>query len=320
MRVRIVARRSPLAVAQATLVADRLRELGADPELVGVDTLGDVDRRHLTTIGGTGVFAAAVRGTLLDGHAEVAVHSLKDLPVSTFDGLEIIAVPAREDPRDVLIGTPPESWTDDTVIGTGSPRRGVQIQSLAAEYGVQPQLVPVRGNVDTRLSLVRDGIVTATVLAAAGLRRLGRWDGRDDRVDRLPATAFTVDDVLPAPGQGALAIETRADVPDDLRSVLSQLDDHVTRAEVSAERSFLATLEAGCLAPVGAFGYTDGADLTLRAVAGRKSGDPGDVLVRDRDAGTLGDADAIGRRLAHRMLVTLGTVRPDQTPEGEERR
>lgn len=313
MIARVVARRSPLAVAQAEWVAARLREVGVTCELVGVETLGDVDRRRLTEIGGTGVFATAVREQILAGGADLAVHSLKDLPVAPAPGLVVAAIPTREDARDVLVGTTVDGLADGMVVGTGSPRRAVQLHDLAAHRGVSIEIVPIRGNVDTRLSLVADGVVDATLLAAAGLRRLGRLDG-DDRLAGpgvgLRSEVLPYDAMLPAAGQGALAVECAAGAPAWLRAALSALDDEATRAAVTAERTFLARLEAGCLAPVGAHAQVVDHDLTLRAVTGRTepNAEVPSSVVRAELAGSPRSAEAVGATLAEQVLAQLAVA------------
>ena len=313
--VRIGARRSPLAVAQAEWVADRLRAAGHAAELVGIESHGDRDRRKLTEIGGTGVFAVAVRDAVLDGTVDLAVHSLKDLPVAPAPGLALVAVPPREDARDVIVGLPPEQWDDDTVIGTGSPRRELQLAALAGERGVHPRFVPVRGNVDTRVDLVRRGEVQATVLAAAGLRRLGRLDADGTGVSGVPALVMPLARLLPAAGQAALAVECREDSP--VRALAATLDDPVTRAAVTAERRFLATLEAGCLAPVGAFAEvtseTAGPRLTLTVVTGRKGHSGGVRLIVEQSSSATDEADDLGDRTARRVLAQMAGWDDDRT-------
>lgn len=316
--IRIGARRSPLAVAQAEWVAARLSAAGHQCQLVGIESLGDVDRRRLTEIGGTGIFATAVREQLAAGRIDVAVHSMKDLPVAPAPGLDVAAIPAREDVRDVLVGLAPEQWRHGTVVGTGSPRRQVQLEALARAHGVNISVVPVRGNVDTRLGLVTQGQMDATVLAAAGLLRLGRLDAgqlepgtgsQPVRVGDVPATVLSLDQVLPAAAQGALAIECRAD--DDLvRAALADIDDADTRAAVTAERQMLATLEAGCLAPVGAHAHVTGGELTLAAVVGAQSA-LGDPLLRDSLTGPASGPAEVGRALAERLLPLLDEKKLD---------
>lgn len=269
LQIRIGARRSPLAVAQAQWVLDQLTQLGAECELIGIDTQGDTDRRHLTEIGGTGVFAMAVRAALQDGSIDVAVHSMKDLPTAPLPGLEIAAVPEREDPRDVLVGCRLDELRDGMVIGTGSPRREVQLREYAATQGLQVDIQPIRGNVERRLDLVRTRQIDATLLAAAGLTRLGRLATLD-----LPHELLDFDVMLPAAAQGALAVEIADPARVGVRDLVRQLDHPPTRARVTAERQFLRVLEAGCLAPVGVHAAVDsahdsGVDLTMAAVIGR---------------------------------------------------
>ncbi|MFZ2261823.1 MAG: hydroxymethylbilane synthase [Luteococcus japonicus] len=321
--IRIGARRSPLAVAQAEWVAARLAELGHPCELLGIDSLGDVDRRRLTEIGGTGIFATAVREQLLADRIDVAVHSLKDLPVAPAPGLVVAAIPEREDVRDVLVGLDIDQWRDGTRVGTGSPRRAVQVERIARERGVAVEVVPIRGNVDTRLGLVRDGEVDATLLAAAGLLRLGRLSpeavttGVDEdqgvMIGDLPARLLSLDVLLPAAGQGALAVECRSDAPDEVLQALAELDHAATRAAITAERTFLNTLEAGCLAPVGAHAAV-GEDLTLRVVAGEQSSNNEQLHVA-RVAGSPQDAGNLGAALAREVLPLLTGTGIDQKVE-----
>ncbi len=277
--VRLGARRSPLARAQVDLVAAALAAFGVESRYVGVTTSGDVDQRALTDIGGTGVFAGAVRDALRAGEIDVAVHSLKDLPTAAEDELEIAAIPVREDARDVLVGRTLEELGSGVRIGTGAPRRAVQLLDWAGHRGIEIEVVPVRGNVDTRLRLAERGEVDAVVLAAAGLRRLGYLDDADSplqlvQVKNLRAQILDYDVILPAPGQGALALEIHRSLRMPARSLVERLDDPATRAEVLVERGFLAALEAGCTAPVGAratlrSAHGSSLDLTLAAVIGR---------------------------------------------------
>lgn len=307
--IKVGARRSPLAVAQAEWVAARLQQAGHPTELVGIDTLGDVDRRRLTEIGGTGVFATAVRDDLRSGRIDVAVHSLKDLPVDPAPGLVVAATPAREDVRDVLVGLAVDEWVDGTRLGTGSPRRAVQLQELARRRGVRVEVVPIRGNVDRRLQLVADGEVDATLLAAAGLRRLGRISPElqgTGEVAGVRVQLLDLAEMLPAAGQGSLAVECRADAGDDLLAALDQINDEPTHAAVTAERAFLKVLEAGCLAPVGAHAEVVDGQLRLRVVAGVEADAPQQELVRDELAGSPAAAAELGADLARRVLTLLG--------------
>lgn len=327
--IRIGARRSPLAVAQAEWVAARLGELGVATELVGLVTTGDTDRRHLTEIGGTGVFATAVREAVLAGQADLAVHSLKDLPTAPAPGLLLAAVPTREDTRDVLVGLRLDDLADGHRIGTGSPRRAVQLAALARDRGIRIEVAPIRGNVDTRLGLVRDGAVDAIVLAAAGLLRLDRFptgaagepshDEEQFSIGGLPAEVLDHSVMLPAPGQGALGLEVAEAAPEWIQAAVARLDDPSARAETLAERGFLATLEAGCLAPVGAAAkvksvHGTSADLTMAAVIGRTLGkdfaeaaDPAGEI-RLEIAGPVAEAAALGRRLAEQGLARIDSL------------
>ncbi|MEU5546672.1 hydroxymethylbilane synthase [Streptomyces sioyaensis] len=245
--LRLGTRRSKLAMAQSGQVAEAVRELTGRPvELVEITTYGDTSREHLAQIGGTGVFVSALRDALLSGEIDFAVHSLKDLPTAQPDDLTLAAIPVREDPRDALIardGLTFEQLPDGARVGTGSPRRMAQLNAWARSLGRSVEAVPIRGNIDTRIGFVEKGELDAVVLAAAGLTRIGRIDEATQ--------LLSPDVVLPAPGQGALAIECAA-VNADLAAQLAELDDPDTRAAVTAERSLLAALEAGCSAPVGA--------------------------------------------------------------------
>ncbi|MEU0282686.1 hydroxymethylbilane synthase [Streptomyces sp. NPDC088147] len=302
--LRLGTRRSKLAMAQSGQVADAVRELSGRPvELVEITTYGDTSREHLAQIGGTGVFVTALRDALLAGEVDFAVHSLKDLPTTQPDDLTLAAVPRREDPRDVLIARDGLAFGDlpaGARVGTGSPRRMAQLNAYARNHGRTIETVPIRGNIDTRIGYVSGGELDAVVLAAAGLHRIGRIG---------EVTEFlSVDTVLPAPGQGALAVECAA-VNVDLAAVLAELDDPYTRAAVTAERSLLAALEAGCSAPVGALAdlLADGQvvnEMRLRGVVGTTDGS---TLVQLSTTGPVptshGDAIALGRELASEMLA-----------------
>ncbi|MFJ7903564.1 hydroxymethylbilane synthase [Streptomyces sp. NPDC096198] len=314
--LRLGTRRSKLAMAQSGLVADAVRRITGRPvELVEITTYGDVSREHLAQIGGTGVFVTALRDALLRGQVDFAVHSLKDLPTAQPEDLVLAAVPEREDPRDVIVARDALKFADlprGARIGTGAPRRMAQLNAFARSHGLDIETVPVRGNVDTRIGYVRSGELDAVVLAAAGLNRIGRID---EVTDFLP-----VDTVLPAPGQGALAIECTADNA-DLIAALGQLDDPLTRAAVTAERSLLAALEAGCSAPVGALADVPPLsaplergdhradrqivkEMRLRGVVGTADGS---TLVQLSTTGpvpeTHDQAMALGRELAAEMLA-----------------
>ena len=298
--LRLGTRRSRLATTQSTLVADALRALGHEVELVQIVTEGDVNPAPLAAIGGTGVFAAALREALVRGDIDLAVHSLKDLPTRPHDALTVAAIPPREDPRDAVVardGLTLGELGAGARVGTGAPRRVAQLACLG--WGLE--LLPIRGNVETRLGLVTGGELDAVVLAAAGLRRLGLLDRVSEVLDPIQ--------MLPAPGQGALAVECRSD-REDVRTLLAALDDSDTRACVEAERSVLAALEAGCSAPVGALGEIvegdgsgpdgePGLELSLRAFVGHPDGT---AELRRSVVGDPADPAALGRRLATLLL------------------
>ncbi|MEV4191618.1 hydroxymethylbilane synthase [Streptomyces toxytricini] len=302
--LRLGTRRSKLAMSQSGHVADAVRAVTGRPvELVEITTYGDVSREHLAQIGGTGVFVTALRDALLRGDVDFAVHSLKDLPTAQPDDLVIAAMPLREDPRDALVardGLIFEELPDGARVGTGSPRRTAQLHHYARTLGKRIETVAIRGNVDTRIGFVRDGELDAVVLAAAGLNRIGRSGEVTDYL--------SVDNVLPAPGQGALAVECLASDA-DLIAALGKLDDPHTRAAVTAERSLLAALEAGCSAPVGALAdlQADGQivnEMRLRGVVGTLDGV---TLVQLSTTGPVpqshDEAMALGRELADEMLA-----------------
>ena len=292
--LRLGTRRSPLALAQSRLVADAVSAATGRPvELVEVSTAGDLSSQPLTVIGGTGVFVSALREAVLAGVVDFAVHSVKDLPVAPADGLTLAAVPEREDPRDVLVsrdGATLAALPPGAKVGTGSPRRACQLLAARADLDV----VDVRGNVETRIAQVRQGRLDAVVLAAAGLRRLGRMVDAAEVLDEAV--------MLPAPGQGALAVECRHGSA--LAALLAVLDHAPTRTAVAAERALLGALESGCSAPVGALAVPDPAGdrpglLRLRAAVGESSG----RVLHGSITGPSSDPEGLGRRLAEQVLA-----------------
>lgn len=293
--LRVGTRASRLARTQSETVATALGEaLGREVTLVSVTTEGDVNRASLASMGGAGVFVSALRDALLRGEVDIAVHSLKDLPTAPAEGIALAAVPVREDPRDVVVardGLTLGELPHGSRVGTGSPRRAAQLRAL----GLGLEVVDIRGNVDTRIGKVTSGELDAVVLARAGLSRIGRADEATEVLDPLQ--------MLPAPGQGALAVECRQDETDLVEQVRLALDDDRTRAAVSAERSVLHTLEAGCSAPLGALAEVaegdHGDELWIRAVALSYDGV---VSVRRSATGTPDDAVGVGQRLAAEML------------------
>jgi hydroxymethylbilane synthase len=289
--LRIGTRGSALARTQTDLVATAL---GVAVQIVPIVTEGDRSAAALTQIGGTGVFVSALRTALLDDRIDVAVHSFKDLPTAPAPGITVGAVPLREDPRDALVARDRLTLGElpaGSTVGTGSPRRAAQLNAL----GLGLSVVAIRGNVDTRLRKVHDGELDAVVLAYAGLRRLGRAGEVSEILDPIQ--------VLPAPAQGALAIECRAD-DDAALAAIAVLDHADSRAAVAAERALLEALEAGCSAPVGALADVvegdDGPEVFLR---GSVTASDGSDAVRLSASGPLHDADAIGRRLAAELLA-----------------
>ncbi|MGK4581462.1 hydroxymethylbilane synthase [Kitasatospora sp. HPMI-4] len=304
--LRLGTRRSALAMAQSGMVAREVtRVTGRPVELVEITTYGDVSRESLAQIGGTGVFVSALRDALLAGRIDLAVHSLKDLPTAPPEGLVLAAVPEREDVRDALVARDGLALSElveksagagrPARIGTGSPRRMAQLNAWAAANATALETVAIRGNVDTRIGFVTKGELDAVVLATAGLNRLGRADEITEHLD--PEL------MLPAPGQGALAVEC---VDAGLAAELRALDHAPTRAAVVAERALLAALEAGCSAPVAGLATWDGRELTLEGVVGTVDGatllrmTANGPLVLDETAEQ--QATALGRALAARLL------------------
>jgi len=295
MTLRLGTRGSALALAQSGSFAAALTAATGEPvELVEIVTDGDRSHAPVPQLG-VGVFVSALRDALHAKEVDFAVHSYKDLPTLPADGLTVAAIPVRDDPRDALISRDGSTLAElgtGARIGTGAPRRVAQL--LALGRGFEPQ--PLRGNVDTRLRKVTEGPLDAVVLAAAGLRRLGRAAEITEVLDPML--------MLPAPAQGALTVECRT-ADTSLVELLASLDDEHTRAAVVAERSLLATLEAGCSAPVAALADVaedpDGAwELYLR---GAVFSPDGSFAVRLSATGTLTDATGVGARLAAELLA-----------------
>jgi hydroxymethylbilane synthase len=276
-------------LAQSGLVADALTAATGRPvELVEIVTAGDRSAAPVAQLG-VGVFVSALREALIAKEIDFAVHSYKDLPTAPAEGLVIAAVPLRADPRDALVARAGATLADlgtGARIGTGAVRRIAQLH--AARRGWEP--VPIRGNVDTRLRKVADGELDAVILARAGIARLGRADEITETLDPLV--------MLPAPAQGALAVECRIDDAETIEK-LALLDDEYSRAAVVAERALLATLEAGCSAPVAALAEVaegdDGPEIYLR---GAVFSPDGTNTIRLSRTGTLADPAEVGRALA----------------------
>jgi hydroxymethylbilane synthase len=299
--LRIGTRGSTLALAQTRMMADRLEAAGADVEIVTVSTIGDRSSAPVAELG-VGVFTSALRDALAAGEVDIAVHSYKDLPTAPDPRLVLAAVPEREDPRDVLIARDGLTLGELPVgsrVGTGAARRAAQLAAL----GLGLEIVPIRGNVDTRIRKVTSGELDAVVVAKAGVSRLGRTAEITEVLDPIQ--------MLPAPAQGALALECRVSDMDVEHLLGSTLDDEETRAAVTAERAMLAALEAGCSAPVGALAevvedvMADGAGgerivlrLSLRGVAAT----PQNEILRASAVSDLTNADELGRTLAAELL------------------
>jgi hydroxymethylbilane synthase len=287
--LRLGSRKSPMAIVQSELVAGLITErTGRRVEIVGVTTLGDVSRAQLTQIGGTGVFVGALREALLAGEVDLAVHSLKDLPAGAAPGITLAAVPSRDDARDALVARDGAKLADlpaGARIGTGSPRRAAQLLALRGDLRCEP----IRGNAGTRLRKVSDGELDGVVLAAAGLARIGQQNAITQ--------VFELDEMLPAPGQGALAIECRDD-DSGLARLLAAVNDEASMAAAVAERSLLEALAAGCSAPVG--GYAAGAgQLLMRAAV---LSPDGTRALRAHGSAPASDARRLGQDLAAELL------------------
>lgn len=289
--VTLASRGSMLARWQSDWVAERLREahpgLGVDIRLVR--TSGDrFQEASLQALGGKGAFTKEIQDAMLAGDADIAVHSLKDLPTQPVPGLSLLAYPARFDTRDGWIGRDGLDYRDlraGMTVATGSLRRKAQL--LARHPGVRVE--EIRGNVDTRLKKFAAGTMEGMFLAVAGLKRLG-WE---DRLTR----PLEPDECLPAPGQGALAVEAR-DEP-ALRQLLAPLNDAACLYAVTAERAFLAELEAGCQVPVGALARVEGERVVLRGLVVDLDGSR---TVTGEHSGACGDAAEVGTTLARRLV------------------
>ena len=292
--VLLATRGSALALAQAGQVAQVFSErLGRPVELLRVSTQGDQSSAPLHEIGGTGVFVAAVRQAVLDGRADLCVHSLKDLPTAPREGLDLVAIPERGPVGDALVSRDDRRLADlaeGAVVGTGSPRRAAQLRRIRPDLDIHG----LRGNIDSRISAVDRGDLDAVLLAEAGLHRLG--------LAHRISEAFPVEIILPAPGQGALGVEiAKTGSGHDLVSTALAVDHGGTRAAVTAERAALAGLEAGCTAPVGALAQVSPDGTELRLVVAVFDSEDGQ-MVRKSSTGSVGEAQALGHRVAAQLL------------------
>jgi hydroxymethylbilane synthase len=289
--IRLGTRGSKLALVQSELVAARLRDRGHDVELVPIVTEGDV--RPVDMSAGEGVFVAAIARALLAGEVDMAVHSAKDVPLAEEPGLMIAAYPERADPRDVLItrhgGRSLASLPQGAIVGTDSPRRTGFL--LAARPDLK--VVPLHGNVETRVRRLDEGATDAIVLAAAGIDRLGHGERIDERLDP--------DTVAPAPGQGALAVQVRRS---DARLVelIASIDDLDIRLAVEAERKVLSATGGTCRAPVGALASVTGDSFTILA-AGVNSDGTGKLV--QHAEGSRAEATKLAARLGKRLLAEV---------------
>lgn len=289
--LRLGTRTTPLAWWQATFVADAIRahHAGLDVELVPFVTEGDRWlAQPLPEIGGKGVFTAELEVALHRGEIDVAVHSLKDLPVEQPAGLDLLAIPAREDARDAWVCAEGHTLLDaptGSVVGTSSLRRAAQLLARRPDLTVRS----IRGSVETRLRKVRDGQYDATLLAFAGLRRL--------RLDHEATELLALDVMMPAPGQAALAVQGRAADP-DVQALVAVVDDLATRSATTAERTFLQALGGGCSAPIAAYATITACEINLRGIVLAVDGSH---RIEVEAAGA--DAREVGRAAAVRALA-----------------
>ncbi len=296
--MRIGTRGSALALTQARQIAGRLEATGLEVELVVVRTSGDrLGDTPLARLGGKGLFIKELEERLLEGAIDVAVHSMKDVPAELAPGLAIGAVPPREAPHDVLVlpsgrarggASVSEALASGARVGTGSLRRGAQLAAMRPDW----EIVPLRGNVDTRLRKLAAGEVDGVVLAAAGLARLG--------ID-VPALPLDPDDFVPAPGQGALAIEVRQG-DERIRAELARLHDERAAAECAAERGLARALGASCVAPIGALARVEGPSAARIGIRGLVATPDGRRVLRRDASGAAADAAALGERLGRELL------------------
>jgi hydroxymethylbilane synthase len=307
MVLRIGTRGSALALTQSGWIADRIRERhpGVAVELVTIRTKGDILQDvPLARIGGKGVFIKEIEEALLRGDVDMAVHSMKDVPAELPEALEITVMPLREDPRDVLIsraGRKLEEMPPGARIGTGSLRRGIQLRNRMPGL----EIVPLRGNLDTRIRKLETEGLDGVIVAAAGMRRMG-WVAKISQF--LPAEVM-----LPAVGQGALGIETRRGDA-RCRDMAAFLHDPVTFCEVGAERAFLKGLGGGCQIPIAGFAKKSGGEIVLEGLVGSLDGR---VVVRDQVTGPAAAFAALGADLAERILMEGGRALLDEVFKNE---
>jgi hydroxymethylbilane synthase len=283
----IGSRGSQLALWQARYVAGQLARLGVESRIEIIKTTGDhLQTASLVQAGGKGLFTKEIEDALLSSEIDLAVHSLKDLPTENPAGLCIAAIPEREDPRDALAGIKLSELPEGARVGTSSGRRAAQLRRLRPDLQVEP----IRGNVDTRLRKLREGQYDAITLAVAGLRRLG--------LEYEIAQIFSPDEICPAPGQGALAIQTRES--SEAREICAALNHQATRQCVTCERTVLACLDAGCQLPVGVFAEVQGDSLSVRAIV---ISPDGRECIKAQGTGERTNPERLGHRIAEDMLL-----------------
>jgi hydroxymethylbilane synthase len=303
MNVRLGTRGSRLALIQCEQVAAGLRAHGARAEIVVIRTSGDrLAQVALADFGGKALFVKEIEEALLAGQVDVGVHSLKDMPAALPAGLTLAAFPAREDPADVLLTRGPGGWDGlprGARVGTSSLRRRALV--LARRPDLRPE--PIRGNVETRIEKLRAGACDATILAAAGLRRLG--------LDPPHSTPLPVDEFVPAVGQGILAVEAR-EADREVLELLGRLDDTRSRSEALAERALLDGLGADCHTPVAGHARHDGAALTLTGVVASLDGA---TVLRWQASGEPREAGRLGRAVAEELLARGAKALLEARPE-----
>ncbi|HLG96771.1 MAG TPA: hydroxymethylbilane synthase [Bryobacteraceae bacterium] len=287
----IGSRGSQLALWQARWIQARLQTFGVESRIEVIHTTGDkITDVALSKVGTKGLFTKEIEEALLNGSIDLAVHSLKDMPTELPAGLILAAIPAREDPRDALIGGKLDNLKRGAHVGTSSLRRSAQLRAIRPDL----EISDVRGNLDTRLRKLDEGRYHAILLASAGLRRLG-WENR--------ITELLHPDVMcPAVGQGALAVETRDD-SGEARAICRRLDHAETRAAVTAERAVLAALGGGCQVPIGAYATLEGASIRIRSIIVSPNGEQ---VIRKEASGQAADAASLGRRLGDELLAAGG--------------
>lgn len=296
MNIKIGTRGSKLALTQTNSVVENLKKIAPDiqTEIIVIKTSGDIMQDvSLLQIGGQGAFVKEIEEALLDGRVDLAVHSMKDVPGETPDGLTFAAIMQREDVRDVLVSRgriKMEFMPKGAKIGTGSLRRGAQIKAILPDI----QIVPLRGNIDTRLKKIETENLTGVILAAAGMKRLG--------YAQTISQFLPVELMLPAVGQGALGLQIRK-TDSELLKLLSKLNHAPTATEVTAERAYLRELGGGCRLPIAAYGLIEKQRLTLEGLVAAPNGTS---VIRDKVWGEIDEAEELGKKLADMIMEKGG--------------